>query len=311
MTRARLTPVALACVTLAAAALLLAGCGREPMMPRVEAPSGGGYPTYRDRTTGVEVILGTPDLGVGEQRVAFAVSTHEGAVRYPALSVTARRGDTERRFEAQFAPFPLGSRGLYAAPVDFDTAGEWRFEVTIPTAQGDPLRARFPVEVRDRTSAPAVGAVAPASRNRTLADVGTIAELTTSTQPDPALYRTTIADAIAAHRPTVIVFASPAFCTTALCGPQVEMLSELMPVYGAQVTFIHVDLYENPHEIKGDLSRARRTPILDAWGLHGDEWTFVIGADGRIAARFESFAPREELEPAIRAVLGASFGAAR
>ena len=47
----------------------------------------------------------------------------------------------------------------------------------------------------------------------------------------------------------VVVFASPAFCVNAVCGPQVEVLSELQEVYGDRASFVHVDLYENPEEI--------------------------------------------------------------
>ncbi|TAJ19251.1 MAG: hypothetical protein EPO65_07305 [Dehalococcoidia bacterium] len=134
-------------------------------------------------------------------------------------------------------------------------------------------------------------------------DVASLAELTTSTEPDGALYRTRIAEALSAGRPFVVVFASPAFCTTPLCGPQVEDLGAIAKQYAGRAEFIHVDLYENPHEIKGDLSHARRSPLLKEWGLETDEWTFVIGSDGRVAARFEAYAPRAEVEAALQSVL--------
>ena len=46
-----------------------------------------------------------------------------------------------------------------------------------------------------------------------------------------------------------------------------------------------------------------RTPILEQWGLVTDEWTFIVGADGLVAARFEAFVTRDELERALVAVL--------
>ena len=45
------------------------------------------------------------------------------------------------------------------------------------------------------------------------------------------------------------------------------------------------------------------TPILEEWGLHTDEWTFVVNADGVVVARFEAFAPLAEVEAALAAVL--------
>jgi hypothetical protein len=165
-------------------------------------------------------------------------------------------------------------------------------------------RVTVPVTVAERAAAPVVGAPAPASANRTARDVPALDRLTTSPTPDPALYQHRIADSLAAHRPLVVVFASPAFCTTPLCGPQVEEAADLARRYGDRVDFVHVDLYQHPEDIHGDLAHAERSPILREWGIRTDEWTFVIDASGRVAARFEAFVPRAELEPAIRAVAG-------
>jgi hypothetical protein len=137
-------------------------------------------------------------------------------------------------------------------------------------------------------------------------DVVSLEEFTTGSLHDPALYRMSLAEAIASGRPSVVAFASPAFCTNAICGPQDEVVSELNTVYGDQVNFLHIDLYENPDEILGDLSRGVPSPVLEAWGLISQEWTFVLDRDGRIAARFENFAPKEELVPELEKVLRSS-----
>ena len=157
----------------------------------------------------------------------------------------------------------------------------------------------------ERTRAPAVGEPAPASANRTLRDAASVAELSTGAEPDPELYRLTIAEALAAEgRPLVVVFASPGFCTNALCGPQAEVASVLRERHGDRADFIHVDLFENPHEVRtGGLDAAIETPLLEEWGLETDEWTFVIDGGGIVAARFEAFAPEAELEAALLAVL--------
>ena len=285
------------------AAVAAAACGSGDGMGRVEDPFSGGYPMYRDGASGLEVIFGTPDLGTGEQRIAFAVLARDGIVREASLPVTVRRRGERQAVTARYRPFPTGTRGVYVGAATFPEAGRYTLDVEVPR-EGKSVRLIFPVEVAVRPASKAAGDAAPPSRHRVAAEVASLAELTTSTTPDPALYRTRIADALAARRPFVVVFASPAFCTTPLCGPQVEDLSALARDYAGQAEFIHVDLYENPHEIRGDLSRARRTPVLAEWGLRTDEWTFVVGADGRVAARFEAYAPREEVEAALRDVLG-------
>ena len=251
------------------------------------------YPQYTDEATGIRTVLGTPDLGVGRHRVAFVLSDAGGLVRLPMVRVASyfrpggdqgeREGPVEEA-RATFYEFPYGVRGIFSTELSFDRAGTWELEA-------------------EQTLAPAVGDPAPRTESRTQADVASLAELTTGHEPDPALYQHSIAASLAAGRPLVVVFASPAFCTNALCGPQVEVAADLASVYGDRVDFTHVDLYENPHEIKGDLDDAVRTPILEQWGLVTDEWTFIVGADGLVAARFEAFVTRDELERALVAVL--------
>lgn len=289
---------------LALATVVAVACGGAGTMSRVQDPFSGGYPMYRDEANGLDVIFGTPDLGTGAQRIAFAVLARDELVRPPTLALTVRRGDDRQTMTARYQPFPAGTRGVYVAEATFAKAGTYAIEVEVPRADGTVARLVFPAEVAARPKSIAAGDRAPASHSRVTGDVASLAELTTATQPDPTLYRTRIADALSAGRPFVVVFASPAFCTTPLCGPQVEDLSTLARDYAGRAEFIHVDLYENPHEIKGDLSRARRTPILAEWGLRTDEWTFVVAADGRVAARFEAYAAREEVEGALKAVLG-------
>jgi hypothetical protein len=280
---------------------LVAAC-RSDTLKRIEDPFSGGYPMYRDETSGLDVIFGTPDLGAGEQRIAFAITARDAVVREPALEVVVRRGSERQTLTARYHPFPAGSRGVYVTRATFAKAGDHTLEIAVPV-DGNTVHIAIPVEVAAKPKSPAAGDRAPASRNRVASDVGTLTELTTSTEADPALYRARIADAIAAGRPFVVVFASPAFCTTPLCGPQVEDLSVLAKQYAGQAEFIHVDIYDNPHEIKGDLSRARRSPLLAEWGIMTDEWTFVVASDGRVAARFEAYAASEEVEGALKAVL--------
>ena len=130
-----------------------------------------------------------------------------------------------------------------------------------------------------------------------------IADLTTADPPDPDLYSITIAEALDAGKPAVVVFSTPAYCTSAICGPQLEVVRELKDRHKDQTNFIHLDIYANPAEIQGDLSRARLNPALSEWGLPSEPWTFLVDAQGRLAAKFEGFATREELEEALLPLL--------
>ena len=74
--------------------------------------------------------------------------------------------------------------------------------------------------------------------------------------------------------------------------------------YKGRAHFIHIDFFDNPDEIQGDLTRARVSPTVLEWNLPSTEWSFVVNADGTIHRRFEGFAPIDELEDALLEVLG-------
>jgi len=291
-------------------ALIEGGATTRRVEPR--SPLDGPYPQYQDAITSLHTILGTPDLGVGRQRVTFVLSDAEGRVRIPAVRVRSYffadgprgvAGDPVVDTLARFYEFPEGLRGLYSTTLDFDRPGTWGIEAGVARPDGSLETTLFTFDVSATPRAPAIGEPAPRSLNRTSDDTPA-EELTTGVEFDPGLYRLTIDDAIRLGRPTVVVFASPGFCTNALCGPQVELLSALRESFGPEASYVHVELYENPSEIRsGGLEVARRTPVLEEWGLESDEWTFILDGDGVVRARFEGFAPLEELVPALEAVL--------
>ena len=259
---------------------------------------------------GTQIILGTPDVAVGTHRMAFVLQSEQSLVRAPYVTVVSRHlseGDAASRegetTQAVFRPWPYGIRGSYTTLLTFDAAGRWQIDVTVMDESGHSRFAQLSFQVDEVTKAPDVGVEALPSESKTLADVEDIGELTTGSLRDPDLYQTTIAGAIGSGMPTVIVMASPAFCINAVCGPQVEVLQQLKDKYEGQANFIHVDLYDNPDEIQGDLSWARISPTVLEWRLPSAEWSFVIDRDGKIAARLESFATFDELEQALEKVL--------
>lgn len=268
--------------------------------PRLELLDDAGYPVY---LVGDYVVsLGTPDLGVGTHRVSIAIEGPEGLVETPMAAIAAHPpgGGEPVTAAAEFARFPDEVRGFHVATVRFDRPGDWTLEID---AAAEPILLSVPIAAATR--APDVGAAAPLSMNRTLADVEDVADLSTGFEVDALLYTLTVADAVANDLPTIVVFASPGFCTNAFCGPQAEVLTEIRIDRPGVANYIHVDLYENPVEVRlGE--PPQHTPLLEEWGLETDEWTFVLDAEGVVRARFEAFAPRAEVEAALDAVLAGS-----
>lgn len=201
-----------------------------------------------------------------------------------------------------------GERGLYVATVDFPEAGEWGAEFTTALAGGPPETIRMRFEVRPSGSPVPVGAKAPADRTPTAADVGgDLARLSSDAHPEPSFYELSIDQAIAAHRPFVLAFATPAFCTSGQCGPTLDILKQVARQEPG-FAFINVEPY------RLEYTNGRLQPVLDAngqlqpaqatidYGLVSEPWVFVVDGEGRIAASFEAIVSPAELTAAIAAV---------
>src|SRR5205807_874787 len=153
---------------------------------------------------------------------------------------------------------------------------------------------RFPNPV-----VPAVGQAAPASHTPTTKD----ADPTTidSGRPPDDMHQISIADAIAQHRPTLVIFASPAFCTSRICGPEVKVVQSLEPAYKDRLTFIHVEVYR---DFAPDPSKRQLAPAVLEWRLQSEPWIFLIDARGIIQTRFEGPTATDEVQAAIVKLLG-------
>ena len=294
---------------------LLAACGSSSSGVSSDRPTGTangvGAPDGSSAAE-LEAILATTQLRPGTQRVAFLLLTEESFVRAPEVTVASvylpedgsqpRAGETAT---ARFHLWPYGVRASYTTDLTFDRPGSWRLDISVDYGVGFSGKAQLLLNVQERVGVPDIGSPAPLSASKTRRDVSSLEELTSDNTPDPDLYDLSIAEALASGRPLMVVFSSPSFCTSPTCGPQVDTVSALKEQYEDTANFIHVEVYDNPDEIEGDLSRGRLSPTVEEWGLNKDpnwfneSWVFVVDLDGRIAAKFEAFATIEELEAAL------------
>ncbi len=302
-------------LTLAAGLLLMAtACGGapEPAPPTPTVAPVVLVPTVDPTDTVIQSHLATKVLEVGTQRVAFLLNTQKALIDAPQVNISVARADDTApisQVTAAYNAWPYGVRGSYAAPIEFPTSGNYRLAVT-PVGGEVSGEALIEVEVLSESPVPSIGDTPPASNTKTLGDGIAVFDLTTDFEPDEELYRLSVADAIASPKPTVIVFATPAFCTSPTCGPQVDTVSELRAAHPDAANYIHVELYDNPEEIQGDLSRAQLVPAADEWGFTqipdwtNESWVFVLDGDGIVRQRFEGFATLTELEAALKKTTG-------
>jgi len=247
-----------------------------------------------------QIAIASSDLAVGPQRFAFAILDPSGALIQDAeaevtfFDLATQTARETGRAAATFYPAALEPAGLYVVDTTFDRAGAWgaAIEATLPGGgRIAPQRVRF--QVAERSRAPAVGDAPPPTANRTTATEPDLARLTSDPHPDPDLYAMTVDEAAASGRPTVVVFATPAFCQSLICGPVVDEVKRAKAAWGERANFIHVEVYQSfdPLVFADEMA---------AWGLETEPWTFVLDADGRIAARLEGSVTAAELEPILR-----------
>jgi hypothetical protein len=134
--------------------------------------------------------------------------------------------------------------GMYVTELPFSQAGKWGAVFTTAEAGKPSEMIPFTFDVVAHGSAVQVGQPAPSVKTPTLADAGgNIAAISTDTSPDPKFYQVSEDAALAQHKPFVLVFATPKFCTSRACGPlldQVKAASASAP----GVTFINVEPYK-------------------------------------------------------------------
>lgn len=139
-----------------------------------------------------------------------------------------------------------------------------------------------------------VGAIAPPLKTKTLADVkGDFSRITTYRHPDARMYQLSIDEALAQDKTILLEFATPGHCT--VCDKQLQMLKAILNKYEDDVLFLHMDQYQNPE-------------AFTAFGVQGDPWTFVIGADKQVKFKRAGRMLYGEMDAILAETLAADAG---
>lgn len=262
-------------------------------------------------------ILVSAEVGVGHSRILVTVQDGAGrTIASPDLSIEMGFYDLAASVQTAasqaagtFRWLELDSSGIYAAYADFPHAGDWGVEVTGRAAGQADRTARVTFSVRQTTQTPAIGADAPPSDTLTATDPARLAAISTDTDPDPAFYALSVHDAVAAGKPFVLVFATPAFCVSRTCGPALDRVKQVASDYAGRVNFIHVEPYRlqlvggrTQPQLDG-LGHPQPTRAVIEWGLPTEPYVFVVDAHGKVSAKFEGSAYPDELTAALDAVL--------
>jgi hypothetical protein len=292
-----------------AVAALLAACDA----PRAGAPTApvaaptAVNPLVKPRATGAELtaVQATSELAQGRNRFAVGLidlrnqPVVAGNVKLEFFKLLDN-GAAQKRADAVaiFRSVGVASKGIWVAPALFPEPGGWGAQVTLENPNEAPRVARMNFEVRPKFSAPGYDQPAVASISPTDRDVNGDTGRICSNVPPCALHSMTIAEALEPRqKPLVLLFATPALCTTATCAPELEAVEQLQAAYAGQANFIHVEIYQYPFDGQ------HLVKTVDDWHLPSDPWTFIVDKTGMVRDRFEGAAPIDELEPSLKALL--------
>jgi len=297
-----------------AAALLVAGCGADGGTPNegtqaAEPPVGSAAAILARPGTDIALTPGTSDYARGAIRVVFlAIDSKGRSVERPRARVWVARSLREQPFVRTTALLEnVGVPGaseaaagdvtkLYVARFRVPDAGQ--YVLVAEPVGGRRIQGALDLKVNEKPVAPAVGSKAFPSRTPTIASTGgDLKTLTTRTPPDIGLLRYSVAASLKARAPFVLTFATPALCQSRTCGPVVDVVDDVRRrLEHTGVRFIHVEIYENNQP--PDTNR-----WVKEWKLPTEPWTFLVGRDGRIKARFEGSVSVSELDAAVRQYL--------
>ena len=276
-----------------------------------------------ETTDDLQPLITTSELVVGENRFAFglmkankllegaAVQLRIYAIDGPKARLTAETGAlyqpigsagsaerVHRHLDGTTHVHRADSdvRGLYLTRLSFAHPGPWGIELQARDDNDSLATARITVTVANAPQTPALGTPAPRSRNLIASDVKDLRQIDTSSPPDPRLHRVRIADAIAQRKPQLIVFATPQFCTSRMCGPLVDIVRQLLPQYQSRVSFTHQEIWQ-------DFASKKLFMTVEEWRLQSEPWIFIVDQHGVIRAKFEGLVTVAELEAALQQTL--------
>jgi hypothetical protein len=292
---------------LALAAVAAACGGDEPGGPAGSAPAGSLQALKADATQ-LSLLGAQSQLQVGTGLYTFGLATPDNRlIQGGAPQVWVAMNDTGRAA----GPFP--SRwfelkayeqtrdksprspltGFYGAEVEFPEAGNWMVAATLDV---DGRKAVGQGAVPAATAVPAaVGSKAKPIATPVAKSAAGRKKICTR-EPACPLHETSLDDALAAGRPTVVNFGTPLLCTSQICGPVVDEQMVVADKLGARASFIHVEIYP---------SRDTSKPVkaLTEYGFSTEPWLLVVDRDGVIQARYEGPVTAGQIENALRPLL--------
>ncbi len=192
---------------------------------------------------------------------------------------------------------PLSASAIYSTALNFPSDGEWRIAAVIEEDGHFSAKVLSGANVGEFHRVPRPGQRAPLIHTPTAAEVGgDLSKITTRVPPDTQ-NKVDYAEALG-REPMILLFATPKFCQSRVCGPVVDVAEQVKQLYGDKAAFIHMEIYN-----ENDPAKHVRPQVL-AYHLPSEPWLFAIGREGTVKDSIEGAFGIRALTRVVKQVTG-------
>jgi hypothetical protein len=289
-------------------ALVISACaGASPARPANGQPL-PGVPSPSTATR-LQADLVPSELIVGDNRFAVGLMDsngqmiHDATVHFQYYDLSNPKTPAlESEADAVRLETPDRLTTIFANERKFERAGNWGVVIQARLPDGSAGMASIGFQVLAESPTLKVGQKMPALDTPTAGQVNdNLKLLTSSIRPNPAFYRSSLAQAVQSGKPTLLLLSTPAYCTSRMCGPAYDTTGDLQKLYGDRINFVSVEVYTglpNPAESNWQLN-----PVMQDLGLATEPWLFLVDKNGTVAYRVEGLFTADEVQKHISSIL--------
>lgn len=203
---------------------------------------------------------------------------------------------TEPEFRSALAKSPETPRVVYVGQVPFPHDGEYSVAALVRVDGKLKAKLMGTVDVGGYTDVPRPGDKAPSIHTPTAQEAGGNAAKITTREPPDSQNEVDYAEALG-KEPILLLFATPKFCQSRVCGPVVDVAEQAKHEYGDKAAFIHMEIFNQNDP------NAQVRPQVRKFHLPTEPWLFAMNREGVVSAAVEGAFGLELMDEVVEKVI--------
>ncbi|MGZ4205222.1 MAG: TlpA family protein disulfide reductase [Actinomycetota bacterium] len=290
-----------------ASAFVALGAVAAACAKKVNGGGTGGARTLAQITNGrkqtLNLITGSEILSKVPDRLVFNMTdpTNGNVIAASSAKVwvaTDQNTPAMGPYTATFHDDGLGERGFFETPITMPSDGTWLAlaEVT-RSGSSTPEIGLAQFQVGRQTAMPIAGDKAIVVPSPTYSDHRGVNPICTA-KPVCSMHAISLDAALKNGKPTLLIIATPQFCQSALCGPEVDVVQAVSKEFTGKVNFVHVEVYRDDKATT--IQQQILSPAAQQWRLEQEPAIYYIDTAGVIKSR--TIGPADKAD--VRSALG-------